>query len=59
MSGKGKPEPPLVDDRHDRLIEPLGNKETPIEDDVEQAEDDLKEDEDDGKKRPSCIDDLA
>ena len=53
MNDKRKPEPALVDDRHDRLIEPLGDKETPIEDDVEQADDDLKEDEDDGKKRPS------
>ncbi|MDO9381662.1 MAG: hypothetical protein Q7T86_02245 [Hyphomicrobiaceae bacterium] len=53
MNDKKKPEPPLVDDRHDRLIEPLGDKETPIEDDVEQADDDLKQNKDDGKTRPS------
>jgi hypothetical protein len=46
MSGKGKPEPPPVDDGHDRPIEPLGNNETP-------ADDDLKEDDDDGENRPS------
>lgn len=53
MNEKTKPEPALVDDRHDRLIEPLDDKETPIEDDVEQADDDLKENEEDGENQPS------
>lgn len=47
MTDKKKPKPPLIDDRHDRLIEPLGDKETPVEGDVEQAEDDLDDDRDD------------
>lgn len=53
MGDNKKPEPPLIDDRHDRLIEPLDDKETPIEDDVEQADDDLKENEEDGENQPS------
>ena len=43
MSGKKKPAPPLIDERHDRLVESPEPKETPVEDDVEQAEDDLNE----------------
>lgn len=44
MTSKKKPEPPLIDERHDRLVETPGDKETPVEDDVEQADDDLNDD---------------
>lgn len=45
MSGKKKPEPPLIDEGNDRLVESPEPKETPVEDDVAQAEDDLNDDE--------------
>lgn len=54
MSAKKKPEPPLIDEHHGRFVEQPGPKETPIEDDVEQAEDvlddDAGEDQDDGAR---------
>lgn len=30
MTSKKKPEPPLIDERHDRLVETPGDKKTPV-----------------------------